>query len=185
PIVATKVARHSRKYCLKGTKVLVPSTVDSKSYKEFMVEDISPTIKVRIPSLEGHTVFMQQDGAKSHFKGGNTEEIKDDIAIETQPANSPDLYVNDLGFFCSIEQLKEDMNVISTEELVEATMEAFDVYPRETLEHVWQSLLAVYEEVLGSKSNNVFKVPHLSKEKSEKTGKVPPNTPVDAAKYRD
>ncbi|CAN0375183.1 unnamed protein product [Discosporangium mesarthrocarpum] len=58
----------------------------------------------------------------------------DSIILEIQPANSPDLNVNDLGFFHSIQQLKEDVGVSSPEDLVEATLEAFDVYPQETLE---------------------------------------------------
>ncbi|CAM9867062.1 unnamed protein product [Discosporangium mesarthrocarpum] len=75
---------------------------------------------------------------------------RDSIILETQPANSPDLNVNGLGLFHSIQQLKEDVGVSSREDLVEATIEAFDVYPRETLQRVWQSLFAVFGEVLGS-----------------------------------
>ncbi|CAN0210245.1 unnamed protein product [Discosporangium mesarthrocarpum] len=82
----------------------------------------------------------------------------DSIILETQPANSPDLNVNDLGFFHSIQQLKEEVGVSSPEDLV-VTMEAFDVYPRETLERVWQSLFAVLGEVLGSKGDNSYRLP--------------------------
>ncbi|CAN0492719.1 unnamed protein product, partial [Discosporangium mesarthrocarpum] len=97
--------------------------------------------------------------------GGVMEAIQaksgDSIILETLPANSPDLNVKDLGFFHSIQQLKEDVGVSSPDDLVEATMEAFDVYPRETLERVWQSLFAVLGEVLGSKGDNSYKLPHL------------------------
>ncbi|CAN0440555.1 unnamed protein product, partial [Discosporangium mesarthrocarpum] len=79
--------------------------------------------------------------------------------LETQPANSPDLNVNDLGFFHSIQQVKEDVGVSSPEDLVEAKREAFDVYPRETLERFWQSLFGVLAEVLGSKGDNSYKLP--------------------------
>ncbi|CAN0504955.1 unnamed protein product, partial [Discosporangium mesarthrocarpum] len=88
----------------------------------------------------------------------------DSIILETPPANSPDLNVNDLGFFHSIQQVKEDVGVSSPEDPVEATMETFDVYPRETLERVWRSLFAVLGEVLGSKGDNSYKVLHLGKE---------------------
>ncbi|CAN0371164.1 unnamed protein product, partial [Discosporangium mesarthrocarpum] len=103
---------------------------------------------------------------------------------ETQSANSPDLNVNDLGFFHSIQQLKEDVRVSSPEDLVEATMEAFDVYPRETLERVWQSLFAVLGEVLGSKGDNSYKLPHSGKENLGRTGELPVNGRVDEEKYR-
>ncbi|CAM9949908.1 unnamed protein product [Discosporangium mesarthrocarpum] len=84
---------------------------------------------------------------QSRTRGGVMEAIQakagDSIILETEPANSPDLNVNDLGFFHSIQQLKQDVRVSSPEDLVEAKIEAFDVYPRETLERVWQSLFAV------------------------------------------
>ncbi|CAN0499486.1 unnamed protein product [Discosporangium mesarthrocarpum] len=106
----------------------------------------------------------------------------DSIIQETQPANSPDLSVNDLGFFHSIQQLREGVGVSSPEDLVEATTEAFDVYPRETLERVWQSLFAVLGEVLGFKGDNSYKVPHLGKENLGRTGKLPVNGRVDEEK---
>ncbi|CAM9192845.1 unnamed protein product, partial [Discosporangium mesarthrocarpum] len=100
--------------------------------------------------------------------GGVMEAIQakagDSIILEPQPANSPDLNVDDLGLFHSIQQLNEDVGMSSPEDLVEATMEALDVYPREALELVWQSLFAVLGEVLGSKGNNSYKLPHLGKE---------------------
>ncbi|CAM9969136.1 unnamed protein product, partial [Discosporangium mesarthrocarpum] len=115
--------------------------------------------------------------------GGVMEAIQakagDSIILETQPANSPDLNVNDLGFFHSNQQLKEDVGVSSPEDLVEATIEALNVYPRETLERVWQSLFAVLGEVLGSKGDNSYKLPHLGKENLGRTGKLLVNGRVD------
>ncbi|CAM9546012.1 unnamed protein product [Discosporangium mesarthrocarpum] len=123
-----------------------------------MLEEVIAAIKACMPRPEGHTIFVQQDGAKPHTKVGIMEAIEEvtggDIVIETQPVNPPDLNVNDLRFFHSTQQLKEDVGVTNTQELVEATTEAFDVYPRETQERVWQSLFAAYGEVLGSKGNN-------------------------------
>ncbi|CAN0475170.1 unnamed protein product [Discosporangium mesarthrocarpum] len=56
---------------------------------------------------------------KAAHGGGVMEAIQakagDSIILETQPANSPDLNVNDLGFFHSIQQLKEDVGVSSSE----------------------------------------------------------------------
>ncbi|CAN0224408.1 unnamed protein product [Discosporangium mesarthrocarpum] len=107
----------------------------------------------------------------------------DSIILETQPANSPDLNVNDLGFFHSIQQLKEDVGVSAPEDLVEAIMEALNVCPWETLERVWQSLFAVLGEVLGSKGDNSCKLPHLGKENLGRTGKLPINGRVGEEKY--
>ncbi|CAN0498034.1 unnamed protein product, partial [Discosporangium mesarthrocarpum] len=108
----------------------------------------------------------------------------DSIILETQPANSPDLNVNDLGFFHSILQLKEDVGMSSLEDMVEAIMEVFNVCPWETLERVWQSLFAFLGEVLGSKGNNSYKLPHLGKENLCRTGKLPVTGRVDATTDR-
>ncbi|CAN0455030.1 unnamed protein product [Discosporangium mesarthrocarpum] len=124
---------------------------------------------------------------QSRTQGGDMQAIQgkvwDSIILETQPANSPDLNVNDLGYFYSIQQLKEDVGVSFPEDLVEPTMEAFDVYPWETLERVWQSLFAVLGEVLGCKGDNSYKLPHLGKENLGMEGKLPVNGRLDEEKY--
>ncbi|CAM9430743.1 unnamed protein product [Discosporangium mesarthrocarpum] len=130
-----------------------------------MIKEVIPVIKARMPRPLGHRIFVQQDGAKSHTKKVVMEAIQDsagDIIMETHPVNSPELF---FFFFHSIQQLKEDVGVTDGEELVGATMEAFDVYPLETLERVWQSLFAVYGEFIGCKGGTSYKMPHLGKEK--------------------
>ncbi|CAM9203723.1 unnamed protein product [Discosporangium mesarthrocarpum] len=105
-----------------------------------MIEEAIPAIKARTPRPPGHTIFVLQDGAKPQMGKGGMEAIQDavgDIKLETQPANFPDLNDDDLGFSHSIQQLQEDAGVTNGEKLVEATMEAFDVYPRVTQELVW------------------------------------------------
>ncbi|CAN0409625.1 unnamed protein product [Discosporangium mesarthrocarpum] len=58
------------------------------------------------------------------------------------------------------------------------------MYPRETLERVWQSLFAVLGEVLGSKGDNSYKLPHFGKKKLDRAGKLPVNGRVDEEKHR-
>ncbi|CAN0430596.1 unnamed protein product [Discosporangium mesarthrocarpum] len=136
PIADTVAAMRSSKNRKKVTMMLKPATINAERYKELMIDKVIPAIKARMPRPRGHTISVQQDGAKPHMGGVVVEAIQakagDSIILETQPANSPDLNVNDLGLFHSIQQLKEDVGVSSPEDLVEATMEAFDVYPRET-----------------------------------------------------
>ncbi|CAM9286481.1 unnamed protein product, partial [Discosporangium mesarthrocarpum] len=68
--------------------------------------------------------------------------------------------------------LHEGVGVTDGEEVVEVTMEAFDVYPRETLERAWQSLFAVYGEIMGRMGDNSCKMPHLRKEKLASAGNL-------------
>ncbi|CAM9889093.1 unnamed protein product [Discosporangium mesarthrocarpum] len=162
PIADTVAAMCSSKNPKKGPMMLQPATINAERYKELMIDKVIPAIKVRMPRPPGHTIFVQQVGAKPHTGGGGWR----------QPANLPDLNVNDLGFFYSIQQLKEDVGLSSPEDLVEATMEALDVYPWETLEQIWHGLFAVFVEVLASKGDNSYKLPHLGKEKLGRAGKI-------------
>ncbi|CAN0260843.1 unnamed protein product, partial [Discosporangium mesarthrocarpum] len=179
----------SKKIRKKGIPIMKLATVNEERYK-LMIEEAIPAIKARMRTPLGHMNFVQQDGAKAHMAKGVMEETQDaagdDVIPEAQPANSPDLKVNDLGFFQSIQQLKEDVRVTNGGELVEATMEAtmeaFDVYPLETLERVWQSLFSVYGEVLGCKGYTSYKMPPLGKEKFVRAGNLPKNAQLDGGK---
>ncbi|CAN0504623.1 unnamed protein product, partial [Discosporangium mesarthrocarpum] len=112
PIADTLAAIRSSKNRKKGTMMLKPVTLNAERYKELMIDEVIPAIKARMPRPPGHTIFVRQDGAKPHTGRGAMEAIQakagDGIILETQPSNSPDLNVNDLGFFHSIQQLKED-----------------------------------------------------------------------------
>ncbi|CAM9507935.1 unnamed protein product [Discosporangium mesarthrocarpum] len=87
PILDTKVAQRTSKHWPKGTKFLVPAMVDGERYKKLMIEEVIPVIKACMPRPEGHTIFMQQDGATPHTKVGIMEAIEEgagsDIIIET------------------------------------------------------------------------------------------------------
>ncbi|CAM9411781.1 unnamed protein product [Discosporangium mesarthrocarpum] len=77
--------------------------VDGERYKKLMIEAVIPVFKACMPRPEGHIIFALQDGATPHTKGGDHRGHGGggggDTVMETQPANSPDLNVNDLGFF--------------------------------------------------------------------------------------
>ncbi|CAM9667586.1 unnamed protein product, partial [Discosporangium mesarthrocarpum] len=161
-----------------GTPIMKPATVHGERYK-FMIEKAIPVIKARMPRPLGHKIFVQQDGPKPRTGKGVMEAIQDaagdEIILETQPANSPDLNVNDLTFFHSIQQLKEDVGVTDGKELVEGTMEASEVYPLLTLERVWQGHFAVYGGDMGCKGDISYNMPHLGKENLAKAGNLPKN----------
>ncbi|CAN0466107.1 unnamed protein product, partial [Discosporangium mesarthrocarpum] len=175
PIVDMVTAQHASKSRARGDPILRPVTVDGEKYNMIMIDEVIPAIKAKVPSPSGHTIFVQEDGAKPHTNKGVMEALQaqagNSIILETQPSNSPDLNVNDLGFFHSIQQLKEDVGVTTAEGLVEPTLEAFDIYPRKTLECVWHSsLFAVYGEILGSKGDNSYKIPYSGKEHAQRKG---------------
>ncbi|CAM9383319.1 unnamed protein product [Discosporangium mesarthrocarpum] len=132
-----------------------------------MIDKIIPAIKSRtVPSR------TRRKGSWRQFR----QRLGKSIILETQPSNSPDLIVNDLGFFHSIQQLKEDVGVTTAEGLVEATFEAFDIYPRQALECAWHSIFAVYGEFS-------YMIPHAGKEQAQRKARLPKNGAVDQVKH--
>ncbi|CAM9612536.1 unnamed protein product [Discosporangium mesarthrocarpum] len=138
PITDTVAEMCSSKNRKKGTMMLKPVTVNAERCKELMIDKVIPASRRECLGIRSHDLRASGWCKVAQGEGGVMEAIQakagDSIILETQHANSLDLNVNDLGFLHSIQQLKEDVGVSSPEDLVEATMEAFDVYPRETLE---------------------------------------------------
>ncbi|CAN0507495.1 unnamed protein product [Discosporangium mesarthrocarpum] len=71
-IADTVAAMRSRKNRNKGAMMLKPATVDAERYKELMIDKVIPAIKARMRRPPGHTIFVQQDGAKPHTGGGGS-----------------------------------------------------------------------------------------------------------------
>ncbi|CAM9402423.1 unnamed protein product [Discosporangium mesarthrocarpum] len=117
----------------------MPAMVDGERYKKLMIEAFIPAVKACMPRPEGHTIFVQQDGERHTPRWGSWRQSRRrwGVMLSEKPSEPTDLNVNDLGFFHSIQQLKEYVGMTNTQELVEATAEAFNVYPRGTLERVW------------------------------------------------
>ncbi|CAM9157009.1 unnamed protein product, partial [Discosporangium mesarthrocarpum] len=66
PIAGTVAAMHRSMNHKKGTMMLKLATINAERYKELMIDKVVPAIKARIPRPSGHTIFVQQDGAKPH-----------------------------------------------------------------------------------------------------------------------
>ena len=78
------------------------------------------------------------------------------VELVTQPAQSPDLNVNDLGFFESLKSRVWEMNSSSIDELVETIFQQYEEYDSATLERVLQSLFKVYNQTLRKMGDNDF-----------------------------
>ena len=94
-----------------GTMIWHDDTITKDKYRELLLQKVFPAIKEKWPRGEwARTTFIirvQQDGAKSHidpddmlFQQGLEElDIENNVLLYIQPANSPDLDINDLRFF--------------------------------------------------------------------------------------
>ncbi|CAN0475096.1 unnamed protein product [Discosporangium mesarthrocarpum] len=76
PIADSVAAMRSSKNRKRGTMMLKPATINAERYKELMIDNVIPAIKARMPRPPGHTIFVQQDGAKRHTGGGSWRQFR-------------------------------------------------------------------------------------------------------------
>ena len=80
------------------------------------------------------------------------------IQVLVQPAQSPDLNVDDLGFFRS---LQSDVSLVakgSRRDLLAAVVQCWNEHPAEKMEAVWLCLYTSYRGVLESVGGNEYTV---------------------------
>ena len=92
------------------------------------------------------------------------------VELVTQPAQSPDLNINDLGFFASLKSRVWGMNASTVDELVQTIFDQYEEYDGDTLERVWQSLFKVYNQTLRKLGDNDFSVEHTGVRKRQREG---------------
>jgi hypothetical protein len=137
-----KAAKRKSRYHDAGDVFLHDCTMNAELYRQFMMV-IFELIKARMPWMAGKTVIVQQDGASPHVGKGNLEYFRQEgrkngwkIKVVTQPPQSPDLNVNDLGFFrslkCRVEILKNGANNLS--DLYQSVEEAWNRHDGATLD---------------------------------------------------
>ena len=111
----------------------------------------------------GQPLHYQHDGARPHTAQVNQRvfashgKMKDfNIQVVVQPAQSPDLNVDDLAFFHS---LQSDVSLVAKEnrrELLEAVEDCWKEYPEEKMSSVWVCLYSSFHGVLESGGNNDY-----------------------------
>jgi hypothetical protein len=151
-------------------------------YREYMLNEVEngddfdgvfAMIKEKMPWTKGEEVRVQQDGAPPHTGKGNMDvfltagwepEVERgwNIAVVTQPAQSPDLNINDLGFFRSLKSRVEPLqgDNRTKETLMNAIEQAWEEYDHDTLERVWAHQLACYRCILEDEGGNWYEAPH-------------------------
>ena len=88
------------------------------------------------------------------------------ITIKTQPARSPELNVNDLAFFRSLQSRYWLLGYSKKiEEIVEKVKQAYNKYPVSTIDKSWVALASVLDKILKHNGANGFAIPHMGKDK--------------------
>ena len=84
------------------------------------------------------------------------------IRYELQPANSPEMNVNDLGFFRSLAKKAQagGWRGKNIPDLIERVQEEFQTYHVDKLERLFKMKTAVLKLIIENKGTNTFDIPH-------------------------
>ena len=124
PIGKWEPVKQSLKKHAKGMPVWKSQCITWDVYREYLIQKFLPGVKERWPT-RNRTIWLQQDGAKSHiledvmeFKEA-VDEIGLDLTVFTQSSNSPDTNILNLGFFRAIQSFNDDCPA-NEEELIKS-----------------------------------------------------------------
>ena len=164
-------AKNTSKNYEKGEVYLKDATMTAEKFRKMMTGLVFKSIREKMPWAD--VVKVQMDGAPGHT-GKETPKILNKagkicrhggpiIELITQPSNSPDLNVNDLGFFPSMSSRVSKIKTRKIEELVGQVNKCFADYDSETLERLWSLKTSVLAEIVKVQGNNNYKLPHRKK----------------------
>ena len=185
-----KEAERNSKGHERGGFYEVDCTADAEWYGNWYTDVFLPAVREKMPWLEGQEVIAQQDGASPHTGKGNPQRLNEagkeggwNIKLVTQPAQSPDLNINDLGFFCSLKSRVWQRRFETLEDMARGVKVMFDEYDAQTLERMWQSLFKRYNQVSGALGKNDFEVVHAQTEQKQKTGILENEVKIDTEAF--
>ena len=159
----------------RGAPVWWNESVTKDVYRSLLLDKVIPAIKLKWPRTqwEDNSVIirLQQDGAPSHIspedeafqQGLVALEVQDKILIYTQPANSPDTNINDLGFFRALQSRFHENCPRDEAEIIQYVSRAYDEYDCNRINDIWLTLMAVLNLIIENLGGNNFELPHMNK----------------------
>lgn len=128
--------------------------------------------------LEVKFIKVQQDNAPGHIDGKTADftsvaqRYDWNIQLVSQPSNSPDFNILDLGFFPAIQSLDYDENMRTVEDIVRCTKSTVKNVSSDALEDKFLSLRKHLEASMADMGGNKFKEPHMKKKKRRDQGEI-------------
>ncbi|KAH9147093.1 hypothetical protein AeRB84_009211 [Aphanomyces euteiches] len=170
PFVVQELALRSSRNRPRGTLETKPIAVTGEVYQRYLTDCVLPAIFAKFPkSAASRRIYIQHDNAGPHQAIDKSvivslaNEFGWDVSMRSQPPNSPDFNVLDLGFFNSIQSLQYQSVVKTIDELIDAVESAFIALPFDTLARTFITLQKVFDLSIGLQGSNVYKLPHLKK----------------------
>ena len=180
PIGHIAPAQRKSKHRAKGTPVWHNLSITKVVYRKLLIEKVLPAIHTKWPRLNTMTspIRIQQDGATPHIVSDDpefraaVEALGLNLHLYTQPAQSPDLNILDLGFFRAIQSFN-DATPSSEMELIASVEEAYNGYDYKKINHLFLTLQLVLNCIIECHGGNVNKIPHMNKRKLDRMGTLP------------
>lgn len=129
-----------------------------------MVNSVIPAITNKMSFTD--SVVIQIDNAPPHTGKNNVQRLNDfekdeepSISIICQPAQSPDLNVNDLGFYHSLCSVVEKSDKQDLNQLWQIIKDAFNNYDVDKLTRIWDIKSACIQEVIKARGQSIT-IPH-------------------------
>ncbi|XP_042027326.1 uncharacterized protein LOC121774533 [Salvia splendens] len=178
-------AKRKSKNRPRGTLETKPiPSVNKEAMRECLLNQIIPAIKAKWPANASKDIYIQQDNAKPHLRSFDSQ--FDELAssdgfkfhLISQPANSPDTNVLDLGFFRAIQSLQDDKVATNIDELLGNVWSSFEELTPQTLNNVFLTLQSCLSKILEVHGGNNCKIPHLNKERLRRTVGLPTSLEV-------
>lgn len=159
-----------------GTLEWKNETVDKEKYTSLLINNLLPAIIEKWPrsKLEDDysIIKIQQDGAKAHIAENDEfwldalEEFNllNKIELYTQPSNSPDCNLNDLGFFRALQSRYYERCPSNAGEIITLVEEEYEKFDCCIINKIWLSYQCVLNEIIENYGNNDYKLPHMQKD---------------------
>lgn len=139
-------------------------TITANSYYNIMTECVIPAIHERM--IFAQNIFIQQDNAKPHVGKNNVKKINDfgdlnvpNTVLLNQPAQSPELNINDLGFFHSLSKRAQKEGYETLDQLWLSVQNAYWTTASNTLLNLWMLKSEVIKEIITAKGGSID-LPH-------------------------
>ena len=168
-----------------GAMVWNNESVTRDVYRKLLLEKVIPSIIEKWPRNEWNNnrviIRLQQDGPNSHITPDDTEftaglhelQVENKIILYTQPSNSPDLNINDLGFFRALKAAYCRKCPTTEQEIIQFAKETYEEYSTQKINFIWLSLMNVMNVIIECHGENEFELPHMGKEKLVRRNALP------------
>jgi hypothetical protein len=197
PIGSYVLAQRNSVNRAAGTTEWRNETVDKERYKDFLINNVIQAVIDKWPMAEfadpNFQILIQQDGAGGHCSH-NDDDLLDylesihldhKISFYTQPPNSPDLNILDLGLFAALQAQYYKTAPTTQVQLIEMVEKTYNEFDYKKINRIWVTLQTIFNKIIEHHGDNDYKIPHMNKQKLERENRLPIALEVSADALRE